>query len=443
MRFGLNAGLHLSSPRGWRFCFAILATGLAMAVCNPAQAKPIYPVTGLCDGLPRIDVTTPSGFCVALIAQDMHYPRGVLPLKNGDLLVADLGGWVEKRGTVWLLKKTASGYSKHKLLEKLDRPNAIVLGPDGLVYVGVVGGIVRFDMRDPKATLTDVVGGQSDVSALPGTGRHPLTAMVFDRHGNLFVNVGSSTDHCEQADATALTPTAPNPDQICPETQGKNPRGVIRKYTMQWPAGTVKSWMNYASGLRNSMALAFQPGTDILWQAENSRDAIQRAMPQLKNDDDLPHDELNRIEQGANYGWPTCFDNQRPSPEYPHADCARSVAPLRLLPAHAAPLGMVFYQGLQFPAAFRHSLIIGFHGYRQHGHRVVALMADEDGTPSGKMVNLISGWNARNGQPMGAPVDIKVGADGALYLAEDRNGTILSVRYVGVVATTALIELKN
>lgn len=415
-----------------RFIFIGLTLASVLAICNSAHAKSPYATAGTCDGLPRIAVTTPDGFCVGLIAQDMPYPRGVLPLKNGDLLIADLGGWVENRGSVWRLKKTASGYQKHRLLKKLDRPNAIVLGPDGLIYVGLVGRIVRFDLRDPKTTLTDVVGGSSQTSALPGTGRHPLTAMVFDRHGDLYVNVGSSTDHCEQANNAP-----PHPNKLCPETQGDNPRGVIRQYTMQWPSGKVKHWVNYASGLRNSMALAFQKNSDILWQAENSRDAIQRAMPNLKNDNDLPHDELNRIVQSGHYGWPACFDNNRNSPEYPHADCAASIAPVRLLPAHAAPLGMVFYEGLQFPAAFRHSLIIAYHGYRAHGHRIVALLPNSDGLPLGKEIDLVKNWGARDGQAMGAPVDIKLGADGALYLAEDRNGTILTVRYVGTVVTTA------
>lgn len=421
---------------GSRFVFISLMIAWALAICNPAEAKAPYVTVGNCDGLPRIDVTTPEGFCVGLVAQDMAYPRGVLPLKNGDLLVADLGGWIENRGSVWRLKKTASGYQKHRLLEKLDRPNAIVMGPDGLVYVGLVGRIVRFDLHDPQTTLTDVVGGNSRTSALPGTGRHPLTAMVFDRHGDLYVNVGSSTDHCEQA-SNAAPPPNPHSHQFCPETQGDNPRGVIRKYTMQWPGGKVKRWVNYASGLRNSMALAFQANSDILWQAENSRDAIQRAMPELKNDNDLPHDELNRVVQDGHYGWPFCFDNNRNSPEYPRADCTASVAPVRLLPAHAAPLGMVFYEGLAFPAAFRHGLIIAYHGYREHGHRIVVLTADTDGAPLGKEIDLVKNWGARNGQAMGAPVDIKLGADGALYLAEDRNGTILTVRYVGTVVTIA------
>lgn len=424
--------MRIAQIVGSRFCFIGLVIASMLTICDPAQAKSRYLTSGICDGLPRIDVSTPDGFCVGLVAQDMLYPRGVLPLKNGDLLVADLGGWVENRGTVWRLKKTASGYQKHRLLEKLDRPNAIVLGPDGLIYVGLVGRIIRFDLRDPKNTLADVVGGNSQSSALPGTGRHPLTAMVFDRQGDLYVNVGSSTDHCEQANNAP-----PHPDNLCPETQGKNPRGVIRKYTMQWPAGKVKHWVNYAFGLRNSMALAFQANSDVLWQAENSRDAIQRAMPDLKNDNDLPHDELNRIVQGGHYGWPSCFDNNRNSPEYPHVDCARSIAPVRLLPAHAAPLGMVFYEGLQFPAVFRHSLIIAYHGYRAHGHRIVALMADNAGAPLGKEIDLVKNWGARKNQAMGAPVDIKLGADGALYLAEDRNGTILTVRYIGTVVTTA------
>lgn len=378
-----------------------------------------------CGGFPRLDVTTPDHFCAALLADKFDFPRGIEPMPNGDLIVVDMGSWEPDMGSVWLLKKGVGDYQRTRLLSGLDRPNGVVTGPDGLVYVGVVGRIFRFDPRDAAGTMQDVIGGSSPVERLPGSGRHGLTTMRFDQRGALFVNVGSASDHCESADGAA-----PPPDQLCSEAQGPNAKGVIRKYHMNWPAGTVGKWEVHAEGLRNSMALAFHPLTNALWQADNARDAIQVAMPGLKNDNDLPHDELNLIRKGQHFGWPYCYDANLPSPEYPAATCHAYRPPVRLLPPHAAPLGMTFYDAGHFPAMYKGSLIIGFHGYRQYGHRLVALLPDRKGAPLGRMVNLISGWRSKPKQGMGAPVDVKLGPDGNIYLVEDRPGRVVRLEFM-------------
>jgi hypothetical protein len=67
----------------------------------------------------------------------------------------------------------------------------------------------------------------------------------------------------------------------------------------------------YASGLRNSMALAMHPqfpdeGFPFL-QGENARDLT---------DPMKPHEELNVLEKDRHYGWPYCYDLTTPSPEY-------------------------------------------------------------------------------------------------------------------------------
>jgi glucose/arabinose dehydrogenase len=394
-------------------CCACMTSSIAAAAATAAD----------CGGLSRLDVNTPPGFCVGIVASGFKFPRGIQPLPNGDLLVVDMGGWEPDRGSVWRLKQAGVAYEKTLLLTGLDRPSGIALGPDGLVYIGAVKRIFRFDPARPAATLRDVIGGASKVAPLPGLGRHLLTTMRFDPRGDLFVNVGSSSDHCESADGSV--PAA----QACREAEGKEPLGAIRRYSMAWPGGTVAGWESYARGLRNSMALAFQPRSGVLWQGENGRDSMQLAMPGLTNDEELPHDELNLIKRGANYGWPYCYDANLPSPEYPAWNCKRYQAPLRLLPAHAAPLGMTFYTATRFPALYRNSLLIGFHGYRRHGHRLVALLPDAGGAPLGKMVNLISGWEHRGTQPMGAPVDIQLGPDGNIYISEDRNGRVLRLQY--------------
>ncbi len=408
--------LNFFSKSSWS---ALAVSTLLMAGAHAARAA------DTCGDFKRLDVTTPDGFCAAVLADGFKFPRGIQPLSNGELVVVDMRNWEPKQGRVWLLKPDGAGhYEQVLLLKGLDRPNGIVLGPDGLLYLGLVGRIVRFDPKNPEATLMDVIGGKSDVAPLPGKGRHLLTNMRFDARGDLYVNVGSATDHCEGENGTA-----PAADKPCAEAEGPQALGVIRKYKLLWPMAMVKSWENYATGLRNSMALALHPVNGALWQGENGRDAIQAAMPKLANDNDLPHDELNLVERGANYGWPYCYDNNLASPEYPARDCSAFRAPARLLPAHAAPLGMTFYTGSRFPADYRNSLIIGYHGYRDHGHRLVALMPDSKGAPLGKSVELIGGWNSKPGQGMGAPVDVKQGPDGNIYLVEDRTGRVVRLQY--------------
>jgi glucose/arabinose dehydrogenase len=410
----------------WRVLRLLLA-GTALlfwagaCIAGQVSAKPApYATSGTCDGSPKIAVTTAPGICVGLLASGFKFPRGILPLGNGDVMVVDMGGWQPGRGSLWLLNKSA-GYKRERLLDKLDRPHGIALGPDRRVYLGVAGGVVHFDPAQIKTSFAQIIGGKSGVPALPTTGRHPLVNLVFGNDGHLYLSTGSASDNCE-----GPKQQPPDPKRPCAEAEGEHPRGAIRQYWMQWPQGTVIRWSTYATGLRNPLALAVHAPSGVLLQAENGRDNIHRHIPGMDNDEDLPHDELNVIEPGANYGWPYCYDNGKPSPEYPGADCAKYHAPLLLLPAHAAPLGMTYYLGSSLPQ-LQGKLIVGYHGYRKAGHRVVVFDVDAQGRAQGAGRELISGWDAGEGRPLGAPTDLKTGADGAIYMTEDRNGTVLRI----------------
>lgn len=397
---------------------SLIASALIFGHAHAAGANPDV---ATCDGLPRVAARTPPGFCVGLVAEGLKAPRALQVLPNGDIVVADMGSWQAVRGRIWLLRRHPGGYGKTLLFDHLDRPGSIALAPDGSVFMGLAKRVVRFDPRLAKPALLDVVGGASPVPGLPGVGRHLLPSLIFDPQGNLFVNVGSGSDHCEGPDGQMPA------GERCAEREGANPLGVIRKYTMRWPEGTVRNSEIYARGLRNSMAMAFDRA-GVLWQGENGRDAINVAMPELKNDDELPHDELTLIERDADYGWPYCYDQNRSSPEYPRADCSRYRPPRRLLPAHAAPLGMVFYSGDAFPSGFLNSLLISFHGYRQHGHRIVALLADRRGAPLGKSIDLVIG-SRHKGRGLGAPVGICLDNDGRLYVTDDHDGIVVRLSY--------------
>jgi glucose/arabinose dehydrogenase len=377
------------------------------AWCGKALAKP-YVTEGTCAGFPKVALQTPPGLCVGLVAAHLGFARGVAQLGH-DIYVLDMGGW--RRGHGRLLRLGHDGHdAPETVLSGLDEPNGLLAAPGDTLYVGLLGRIVRVT-PGPSPAMHDVVTG------LPDTGLHPLSAFALAPDGSLYLNVGSGTDHCENTDGSR-----PDPKAVCREFAGTPPRASI---VHAMPGQAVIHFQDtkvIATGLRNSMALAVLRNGTLL-AAVNARDAINQADPSL-SDTALPHDTFDVIEPGADYGWPTCFDDNRPSPEYPQHDCSSAHKPTLLLPPHAAPLGMLLYQGAALPL-LSGKLVLPYHGYRATGHRVVALSIDAAGQPIGTPAPLIWGWAASDLNPQGAPVAVAEMHDGSVLITEDHNGTLL------------------
>ena len=406
--------------------FLLLTLLLSLSCLNHlawAKNQVAIPTSGTCDGLPRLPVATLNGFCLGLVAQGFSFTRGVLPIDGNQVLVIDMGGWGERKGSLWRVYKGPVRYKKVLLLSGLDRPHAIVKSPRGLIYIASVDKVSLLDQTSSTARLIDVIGGSSNIPPLPTSGRHPLKQLVFDEKGNLLVNIGSASDNCEQSNKKKELKKV-----LCEEAEGIDQRGAIRKYHVKPDGSLNPQWEVYASGLRNSMGLAFEPIKNTLWQVENARDSISKHDPSL-DDAALPHDELNLIDQGANYGWPYCYDMGVSSPEYPNHDCKKYRRPEVLLPPHSAPLGMAFHDGRGLPNAIGKGLFVTLHGYRDTGHRIIFIPFGSDGKPSNGFIDIVSGWDETNGLTKGSPVDIRKADDGSLFISEDRNGTLLRLSY--------------
>lgn len=392
---------------------ALIAAAAAGAVAAPAgKAAETYVTSGDCDGFPAVALATPPGLCVGLVADGLGHARGVAVIGE-DVFVIDMVAWKSRQGR---LLKLADGGRKPPVvvLHDLNQPNAVVRGPGRTLYVGVTGQVLQVDpyADDPAAAARVVVDG------LPTTGRHPLPGLAVGADGALFVNVGSFSDNCHAASGEM-----PDAKVACPETQESPPRGSVLRFPARAASWRASEQPAYARGLRNSMAMAVLADGRLV-VGVNSREGMSQVAPAL-SDATLPHDLLIVLKEGGDYGWPYCYDQRVASPEYPGFDCAAKLAPDLLLPAHAAPLGMLVYRGERLPG-LAGKLVVAYHGYRGTGHRLVAVSLGPDGRPTGAPAEIVSDWERRDGShPQGAPVGLAQLGDGSVLVTDDHNGTLL------------------
>ncbi len=395
---------------------AVCALGIGAAEAQGIRGSE-YRSGARCGVFQRIAVTSPPGTCVGLVAgpsDGLRLPRALLAVAPGRFIVSDLGAWSPGRGRLLDLRVAADGTpTVTALFTGLDLPHGLALGPDGKVYVGEAGKIWRFDAAAAKP-VAEMVRDR-----LPTAGLHALKTFAFTPDGSLIVNHGSRTDRCE-------TPGTQTPQVPCAETEGAAPDAALWKATFDRPGGRVTDYKLLARGLRNSVALAVHPRSGLVLQAENGLDL---------REDSVPPEELNVITAGGHYGWPYCTGRAFRTPGSKGGKpCSAYRAPAVTMPAHAAPLGLLNYQGAMFPQ-WRNRWLVSWHGYRQDRQRIVSYAARRDGrpiAPRGEPELIVGGWEAEPGvRPRGAPVGMAVAADGSLWIAEDKNRTILVVLKLG------------
>jgi glucose/arabinose dehydrogenase len=304
------------------------------------------------------------------------------------------------------------------------------------LYSSSVTSVLRY--RLDSASLAPIGSPDTIVTGFPDGG-HSSRSLALDDSGNLFVNVGSDSNACYSS-GRGLDP--------CPELDA---RAGIWRYdpTRLHQAHDVSA--RFATGIRNAVGLAWNPGLHALYATQHGRDDLHNSYPKLysaEKSNDTPSEELLRVGAGDNYGWPYCYHDRVlrrrvQAPEYGGDGnktdrCADKKLPVFAFPGHWAPDGLLFYQGTQFPARYRNGVFITFHGSwnrsgRQEGYRVVFLPF-AGGAPRDTSETFADGFAGRRMNPGGAqyrPVGLAEGPDGSLYISDDQRGRIWRIIYIG------------
>lgn len=350
-------------------------------------------------------LVVPEGFTARIFARDLPGVRVITRDQKGTMLVSLMND-----GKVVALPDADSNGvadSRITILEGLNKPHGLAVlcqdsGDDEcLLYVAETNALkaYAYDANIYRAVFLRTL------MTFPTDGGHYTRTILPSPEGNaLLVSIGSSCNVCNEENSL---------------------RATVQEINLA--NGSVNV---FATGLRNTVFMAYHPVTGAVWGTDNGRDLIG---------DDIPPDEINILERGKNYGWPMCYGNNIHDTDfdkktYDTDPCANRTPPRLSIQAHSAALGITFIPEEGWPEEYWHDPVVALHGSWNRseptGYKVVRFDMLNDVMQDQFPTDFVTGFLPEGGDEddsIGRPVDVRAEPGGILYISDDRAGAIYRI----------------
>jgi glucose/arabinose dehydrogenase len=432
---------------------AALVASCAIAITAPHESRAADAAACPADDS---GLTLPAGFCATILADGIGHARHLVVSEAGVIYVNTwsgryFGNDTPHAGGFLVALKDSQAAGKADVNERFGE--TVQSGGAGGTGIGIYKGWLYAELNDKilkyplnKGAVLPDAKSQVVVRGLPLGGDHPMHPFAIDANGDLYIDVASATNSCQEKNRTLKSPGI-NP---CTELET---RGGIWRYDAKKTDQAFSPAERYATGIRNAEGFGIDTAGHHIFVTQHGRDQLHTNWPDVIKDADqeatLPSEEVLLLKKGGDYGWPMCYYDPFQqglvlAPEYggdakTAGLCAQKGAPAAVFPAHWAPNDMVLYDRQQFPARYRNGLFIAFHGswnrapYAQGGYNVVfqGLSGEKASGQCEIFADGFAGADKSPGKAAHRPSGLAVGPDGALYVADDVSGRIYRIVYRG------------
>jgi len=421
----------------WLFLSLIFLLLIIQGACKSGT-----PASG--DSDDNAGLKLPEGFSAVVFADNLGSGRHIIARDNGDIYLA-LRTLNDGKGIVALRDRNNDGKADSTVYFWKTLSTGIDISGDHL-YFSNFTEVYRVPLFPGELVPVEepvlIAGG------FPQQNQHQDKTFALDGSGNLYVNVGAPSNACTVPDRTPGTPGL----DPCPQLER---HAGIWRFRADIPGqDQVADGYHYASGIRNSIAIAWNFENNKLYVVQHGRDQLSQLFPDLYSEQEgaeLPAEEFFMVEDGDFFGWPYCYYDQIRkikllAPEYGGdknavGRCADAKGPIMAFPGHLAPNDLLFYTGSMFPESYKNGAFIAFHGswnrapLPQEGYYVVFVPFSE-GLPSGDMeifANGFAGVDVINspGDARYRPMGLTQGPDGSLFVSDSEKGRIWKITYTG------------
>ncbi|MBA3346827.1 MAG: PQQ-dependent sugar dehydrogenase, partial [Gemmatimonadales bacterium] len=287
-------------------------------VYEPAKLEPTEHTARL--------LRVPKGFQVTVFARGLGRARMLAAAGDGSVYVTR-----REEGDLLLVRDRDGDGRADETRTLVRRPKMHGIAIDGRqIFLQTVNDVYVADLA-PDGSVGEL---KRIIADLPDAGQHANRTLAVGPDRMLYLSVGSTCNACEETS---------------PES------AALLRSTLDGRSRTV-----YASGLRNTIGFGWHPRTGELWGMDHGIDWLGNADQR---------EELNRLEQGKQYGWPYIYGEGKQNPQDdPPGDLTMAQwdsirqRPALTYTAHAAPMQMAFYDAAMFPAGYRGDAFVAMRG---------------------------------------------------------------------------------
>ena len=395
-----------------------------------------------------------TGFSALVFADNLGRARHAAVDPTTGTVFVKLERLKDGKGIVQLRDTNGDGRAEETVLFGTNAGTGAAIA-NGYLYASSDTSVYRYKLTNGKV-MADAVA-EPIVVGLTLQRQHASKSLAISPDGRLFVNFGAPSNACQEKDRQ-------------PGSKGQLPCPLLENYAGIWQFDANKKnqrqsdGKRYATGIRNAVALDWNTTTNTLYALQHGRDNLNNWGGVFTDSvsAELPSEEFLMVREGADFGWPYCFNNhylgkKLLAPEYggdgvKQDQCAGKEKPIMAFPAHWAPNDLLFYTGNQFPARYKNGAFVCFHGswnrapLMQGGYFVAFIPFGKDGRPSGnyevfaenfagvaeqgvpgKTANAGKLELASPGSAKHRPMGLAQGPDGSLYITDSVKGRVWRV----------------